>query len=212
MSRIARPVDTRGVRVDYERIASVYDRSAMREKRVDEHLRAKINELGRSDLDLLDVGCGTGNQLAADLAAFPKLRSVGVDGSAGMLQQAQSKRLPISWLQADASALPLSHGSIDYATMQFVLHHLLDPRAALIEIRRVLRRGGWLVVTTLDPSAQGGFMIYRYWPQAYEFDRARFLPIDELVVLALAAGFDRANYLEDSSSFDSLRRRPRGRA
>ncbi|TMB79434.1 MAG: hypothetical protein E6J52_02715 [Chloroflexi bacterium] len=67
--------------VDYDRIAGVYDRDAIRHKQVDRHLAAFIDERGRDDLRVLDVGCGTGNQLVADIERFPRLRATASTGA-----------------------------------------------------------------------------------------------------------------------------------
>lgn len=175
--------------VDYRRIASAYDRDRMRRKTVDPHLVAFAERRGREDLDVLDIGCGTGSQLLADLQALPSIRAVGVDGSEAMLEEARSKSVAITWIRADVAHLPLPAESADYATMQFVLHQLPDPGAALSEARRVLRPGGQLVITTLDPTEQPRFLVYHYWPEALALDRARFVSRRELVDLCISAGF-----------------------
>jgi SAM-dependent methyltransferase len=91
---------------------------------------------------LADIGGGTGNYALA-------LRQEGwdplvVDRSPEMLARASAKGLQV--LAADAQRLPLDAETFDAATMISMLHHVEDRPAALAEGRRILRRGGQLVV------------------------------------------------------------------
>ncbi len=51
---------------------------------------------------------------------------------------------------ADARALPIADGILDYLCSSHVLEHLPDPIAALHEWHRVLRPGGWLYLVVPD--------------------------------------------------------------
>ena len=84
----------RSSRVDYDAIAPLYDSQPHREKSPDPALAAFLAE--RSALGtalLLDIACGTGNQLVANRAIASSARMVGFDGSLGMLRQARAKSL-----------------------------------------------------------------------------------------------------------------------
>jgi SAM-dependent methyltransferase len=72
-------------RVDYEAIAELYDTTPYREKPVDPELLAFAGRRASSDrFAVLDIACGTGNQLIADRAALDTLALVGLDRSLGM--------------------------------------------------------------------------------------------------------------------------------
>ncbi|MEV4766482.1 methyltransferase domain-containing protein [Micromonospora chokoriensis] len=43
--------------------------------------------------------------------------------------------------------LPFTSGSFDAAVANFVINHVGDPRAAVDELRRVVRPAGWIAVT-----------------------------------------------------------------
>ena len=101
---------------------------------------------------MLDVGAGTGAVSRRLVAAGA--RAVAVDASWPMLAHQASSRPP--GVVGDISRLPLADGAVDGAAAAFVLNHLADPVAALVELRRVVRRGGFVVASVFsiaDPPA-----------------------------------------------------------
>jgi len=48
----------------------------------------------------------------------------------------------VSFLRADAASIPLEDGSVDRVLHTCLLHHVKDPEAVLLEVRRLLRDGG----------------------------------------------------------------------
>jgi ubiquinone/menaquinone biosynthesis C-methylase UbiE len=90
---------------------------------------------------LLDLGCGTGRNLALFGDAT---RAVGLDPCWEALLRAR-ERAPRAWLvRARAEALPFRDGAFDAVTCGLVFCSVDDPAAGLRELRRVLRRGGCL--------------------------------------------------------------------
>ena len=68
-------------RVNYDTIAHLYDTQPYRAKTVDPELVAFLEQCGPAEtLSILDVGCGTGNQLVANRAMLPHARLVGSTG------------------------------------------------------------------------------------------------------------------------------------
>ena len=97
---------------------------------------------------LLDVGCGTGAFLDAAAGAWPGLELFGVDLSAGMLERARARLSPdVALAVADVQRLPFDDAQFDVAVSLSSFHFWPDPVAALVELRRVLRPGGQLVIT-----------------------------------------------------------------
>ncbi len=107
----------------------------------------------------LDIGTGTGIVPKALGARVGELaRMVACDRSAGMLSLARAK-VPRLWvLAAEATALPFPGSSFDVVTASFVLSHLLDFRAGLGEVHRVLKPSAVFVMTSwsanTDPYSQ----------------------------------------------------------
>lgn len=93
---------------------------------------------------ILDAGCGTGRN-AVELEKLG--RTVGVDVSPVPLALAARRGLT-RLARASVGALPFADGTFDVVTSFDVLCHgaVTDERAALRELRRVLRPGGWLLL------------------------------------------------------------------
>ena len=98
----------------------------------------------------VDVGTGTGTgTFAIALAARRADADIkGVDGDPQILALARRKQGAgaVEWHEGLAQTLPFEDASADAVTISLVLHHLLpeDKRAALSEIRRILKPGGRL--------------------------------------------------------------------
>jgi SAM-dependent methyltransferase len=99
----------------------------------------------------LDAGCGSG--MAAEMAAARGAEVSGVDAAEAMLSIARS-RVPAGDFRAgDLEELPFTDERFDVVTGFNSLQYAGDPTAALREVGRVTRRGGWVVVMTFgDPE------------------------------------------------------------
>ena len=69
---------------------------------------------------------------------------VAADFSLGMLRAGRDRAVPM--VAADALALPFADGAFDAVTISFGLRNVADPDTALVEMARVTRPGGRLVV------------------------------------------------------------------
>lgn len=99
---------------------------------------------------LVDAGCGPGN-------AFGPVRRVGArvvgfDFSAGMVREARQQAiehgLDVRVFRADVQAVPMVDASCDRVLASHMLFHVPDIARGLREMRRILRAGGQVVVTT----------------------------------------------------------------
>jgi SAM-dependent methyltransferase len=111
-----------------------------------ERRRALLLRETRPGERVLDLGCGAGRFVAAlhDAGAQP----VGVEIAEAALERAR-RNVPgadLRLLEPDGS-LPLEHGSFDLVWCSEVLEHVGDTSQLLLEVRRVLRSGGRLLVT-----------------------------------------------------------------
>lgn len=107
--------------------------------------RATRAALSPAPTDLvLDAGAGTGVSTGEFAAAGAY--AVGVDLSLGMLAAGRRHRPHLPLLAGDALALPFRDATFDAVTTSFALRNVVEPVAALHELRRVTRPGGRLVV------------------------------------------------------------------
>jgi SAM-dependent methyltransferase len=96
---------------------------------------------------VLDLGCGTGFSTEILLQRFPDLECVGVDVSAPVIARAQSKPAlaRTRFVHAAAESLPFEDGHFDLVVSNFAWHWFGE--TARQEVARVLRPGGWLLVS-----------------------------------------------------------------
>jgi SAM-dependent methyltransferase len=94
---------------------------------------------------VLDVGTGPGTVAAAALVRGAEV--VAVDAEPGMMALAAVNAPGAEVRHAVLPELPFSDGSFDAVVANFVVNHVEDPWAALIELRRVVRPGGRTAVT-----------------------------------------------------------------
>ncbi|MDT7782128.1 MAG: hypothetical protein QOF58_547 [Pseudonocardiales bacterium] len=110
---------------------------------------------------VLDLGAGTGLFARAFAEWFPDVSVVAVEPSADMRAAA---RLPM--LTGDACSVPLPDASVDVVWMSTVVHHVRDLACAGVELRRVLRPGGLVVLRSLFRERPNGIGLFRFFPEA----------------------------------------------
>jgi ubiquinone/menaquinone biosynthesis C-methylase UbiE len=172
----------------FDRLAARYSDLRASDADVDPVTEAVV-ELGRlQGCRVLDVGCGPGT-VTRQLARGFDIDAVGIDSSPKMIEVARDEAGAHAVFQvAPAEELPFESASFDGVVMRWVVHHL-DRPTALAEIRRVLKPGGRLVVTTADPDAVETFWMRPYFPSYVEIERSRFPARDTLRRELAAVGF-----------------------
>jgi SAM-dependent methyltransferase len=102
---------------------------------------------------IIDVGCGDGSALAAAAGHNPAHRFAGIDWSRDALRRARDRGLTVVRASVAAPGLPVADGAADVVIMSELIEHLVDPDGAIAEIRRVLRPGGSLLLSTPNLAA-----------------------------------------------------------
>lgn len=105
--------------------------------------------------ELLDVGCGLGDDVRAMAAAVgTEDRVVGVDPSAAVIAEARARTAPelrnVRFEVARGDHMRFGDGAFDGARIERVLHDVDEPGAVLAEMRRVVRPGGLVVAAEPD--------------------------------------------------------------
>ncbi len=133
----------------FERIAATWDAYVASAYEVE--LQERLTRLlpWHQDMTVLDVGTGTG-YLAGMMAPLVG-KMIGVDCTPAMLARAGEKMAQVGYQhvflrEGMAEHLPLETGSVDVAMCHMLMHHVVSPRTALAELRRVVRPGGYVLI------------------------------------------------------------------
>jgi SAM-dependent methyltransferase len=103
-------------------------------------------KLPRRPLTVLEVGARTCEASLLALADGDSVAAVGLDVDDGLRQAVPPPRGFLVRAEGAMDCIPLEAGLADLVIAQGALHYALRPVRALVEIRRVTRRGGWLLV------------------------------------------------------------------
>lgn len=99
----------------------------------------------KEEAAILDIGCGNGNILAE--LVTPKNKLYGIDLSENMIMVARKRLHGNAELQiADAKELPFQDNQFDYIICNASFHHYPYPLETLMEMNRVLKKGGVLLI------------------------------------------------------------------
>jgi ubiquinone/menaquinone biosynthesis C-methylase UbiE len=108
----------------------------------------------RPGLNVLDVGCGTGDFLRLLAPVVSLGKAVGLDLSETMIAEAVQRSAEncenLSFRVGSALELPFQDGSFDRILATQLLLHIPDPWSALAEMKRVLASSGVMCVTEID--------------------------------------------------------------
>ncbi len=120
----------------------------------------------QADFTVADLGTGTG-YLAKVLARHTQ-KVVAVDISTAMLEVAGNEFVRegftnIELVEGNAHDLPLPEASQDRVFANLLLHHLLDPALGIKEMGRILKPGGWAIISDIVSHQQ-------HWLKKEKFD------------------------------------------
>jgi len=139
---------------------------------------------------ILDLAAGTGASSVS--LARSGAEVVAGDFSRGMIAEGRRRHggIPnLSFVEADAMALPFDDDAFDVVTISFGLRNVNDPRAALAEMLRVTAPGGKLVICEFSHPQSAVFA------GLYRFYNDRVLPV---VAKTVSSNADAYDYLNES--------------
>jgi SAM-dependent methyltransferase len=142
--------DEHGVEDGYTTWSETYDRPGNPALTIDERLTEPALAAaprGRA----LDVACGTGRQLARLVARGDD--ACGVDATAAMAALARARCPDADVRVGTWDALPFGDDEFDLVTCSLALCHATDVAPPIREMARVLRAGGWLLVSDIHPGS-----------------------------------------------------------
>ena len=121
----------------------------------------KINKQPSDKISILDIGCGTGRISIGIAKKTDKATVHAVDISENMLKialkNAREERLDkrIVFLKADGKKLDFKDNFFDIIMCSNMLHHQKDPVYLLNEMRRVVKKDGYIIIRdVVRPSSE----------------------------------------------------------
>jgi len=165
--RTARELEhARAVREMFSGIAKKYDflnhfLSVNTDKRWRRLVSKKLKDvLDREDALVLDVACGTGD-LSVELQTAGKAKVVGTDFCRPMLEIAFDKNVKnqtaIPYIEADGMNLSFADNTFDAVTIAFGLRNFSNWQDGLVELHRILKKGGRLAILEFSAPVVPGF-------------------------------------------------------
>lgn len=157
-------------------------------------LRSKINiysrDLNLTGAKILDVAGGTGNKLEI----FSGMNDLYlVDISEIALKEASKKGIKTYCLNLEEEDLPFKDNTFDLAICTEVIEHIYNYRHLLAEIKRVLNKHGYLILTTPNLTSLSGriTMLFGFPPTSLLWDEShvRFFRFSDLKGLIEEEGF-----------------------
>jgi len=136
---------------------------------------------------LLDVGCGTGDYLAAMTALG--WQGTGCEISEAALAVARRRIPEVAWHHGEVETLPAAPGTFDAVTLWHTLEHLPDPRGTLMRIRTLLSPQGRLIVALPNLDSWEAKWLRRRWVELDIPSHLIFFSTTTLQAMLGQAGF-----------------------
>jgi len=125
-------------------------------------LKVVIRFIHGSPKTILDVGCASGWFISKISKKFPKAKCYGIDIYDKGIKYALKTYPKIEFKVADAHKIPYRKNTFDLVICTEVLEHLDSPKSAILEIKRVLKKGG-LAVIELDSGNLIFSIVWHVW-------------------------------------------------
>lgn len=113
-----------------------------------EYLDAAIAKIGQADFSFLDAGCGNGIYLKYIKEKYPEAKLFGFDFSETIVEIARRNTINVEIKSGNLEAAPYGGETFDLILCTQVIEHLLDDKKGVSELYRILKPGGYLVIST----------------------------------------------------------------
>ena len=152
-------LDRAQVRRAFARAARIYEQHDALQREVGQRLREQLALCENPPQRILDLGAGTGLGAAALARHYPEAHVIALDLALPMLHAA---RRHAGWrgrryarVAGDAPQLPFADGVFDLLHSNLCIQWIADPRPLFVELLRVLRPGGFLLLSSFGHGGDG---------------------------------------------------------
>lgn len=171
--------------------AAQYEQAAVLQKEIAARLLERIQALKIKPQTIVDIGCGSGYLTRLIQKHYRRANIIGIDLADGMLQYAKSQDKnwfnKTNYLRADTRQLPLADHSVDLLVSNLMLQWCPDYPQALAEFSRILRPGGYLLLTTFGFDTL--YELRESWAKIDDYQHVNeFVNMHELGDACVAAG------------------------
>jgi len=142
----------------------------------------------RQDLEVLEIGTGSGFFLDFARESFPNSRFSGVEYDERLLAETAARATHAHLIQGNAENFDLGKGRFDLVVSFQVIEHLYNPCAMLNNVRAHLKPGGIFLVTTPNLGSLGARWMKDKW-HGYRDDHVSMKGKDEWEQLIASHGF-----------------------
>ena len=145
----------------YDVIGKGYNRT----RRADPYIAGRMLDLLNPTKNgkYFEIGCGTGNYTS--YFYHRGFDFIGIDPSNEMLEQARAKHPDMDWRNGNAEKTGLPDGCMNGVVASLTIHHWPDLEKAFLELARVLKNDGRIVIFTSTPEQMKGYWLNHYFPQ-----------------------------------------------
>jgi malonyl-CoA O-methyltransferase len=170
-------LDRAWLRASFDRASVSYESAARLQAEVSAELLGRLEAFRFAPAVVLDLGAGTGRVTRELKRRYPRALVLALDLAPGMLREAQ--RHQHLWRRfervcGDALRLPLADASVDLVFSNLMLQWCEPLDAALAEVRRVLKPGGFFAFSTFGRDTL--HELRGAWAQADGFNHVNHFP------------------------------------
>lgn len=169
-----------GYNIDYERDFDKYARH------LSEFHLTNINKLHPKKGKFLDIGCATGNFL--EMVKQNGWEPFGIEISEYAANRARKKIGSERIFQSNVEDAKLPDGYFDVISACEIIEHIPHPTAFLLEVRRIIKNNGLLVITTPNGNSVLRAILKDRWFQ-YKLEHRYLFYLPTLQLLLRKTGF-----------------------
>lgn len=144
---------------------------------------------------IVDVGSGTGRFLLPLAERNGDVKFVGVDKVCGMVSECKKeiekrKLTNVGLIEANLEkGIPIDEQTADGAIVYHVFHLIDDKQNLVNELKRVLRKGGRLLIASTSHKQLENTWNYKYMPKILDWEYRRTPDISSIVQMFKDSGF-----------------------
>lgn len=135
----------------WDKVAAKYAARPVADEAAYQHKLAMTRELLRPDMEVLEIGCGTGSTAITHAPHVAHIRAVDISEKMIAIAKAKAAEAGVTNITFEVSeidTLSVPNGSVDVVLALSVLHLVEDKQALMGRLRQMLKPGGLFISST----------------------------------------------------------------